>query len=216
MNDKTCPICNNQSHFRLKKENVDYFQCTNCKTIFCDALDNDNLIGGGAHEERNTQQNYLRIERINNLTHTIKKEDVFILDFGCGFGRLVDDLKKDGFENTFGYDLYNEQFSLLPEKNKYHIVVSVELFEHLSFPYVEIDAIYRSLKDIGYVYIETGFLNAAWDEGLKDEDNPYINPAAGHSTIYTHHGLDVLMASKGFKVEQKFNRHCHVYSKRTK
>jgi SAM-dependent methyltransferase len=211
--DKVCPLCYNHAHFKFTKKETDYHQCTNCKTIFSAELDNDNLIGGGAEIERNTQQNHLRIERIDTLCAGMKKEDVYILDWGCGHAYLIEDLKKAGYVNSYGYDLYNPEYQAIPPKDTFHIVVSVECFEHMAGSFMEIDAIHRMLKNGGYCYIETGFLNAAWDEGLADEDNPYINPDAGHSTIFTHHGIDVLMARKNFTPMDKFNRHCHLYKK---
>lgn len=209
-----CPICNNAAYFVFRKVNTDYSMCTNCKTVFSDVLDNDNLVGGVAEVERNTQQNHLRIARVDEMTLGMKKEDVFILDWGCGTGYLIEDLKKAGYINTFGYDAYNPPFQKLPEKDKFHIVISVECFEHFSAPYVEVDVIHRVLKDNGVCYIETGYLDATREDGIADVDNPYINPDAGHSTIYTHHGMDVLMALRNFRPIQKFNRHCHLYGKR--
>lgn len=213
MNDKICPICNNQSHFRLKKENVDYFQCTNCKTIFCDALDNDNMVGGGAEIERNEQQNYLRIERVKMLCAGEKINEMNVLDFGCGNGMLIEDLKKTGF-NCDGYDAYNEKYSKLPEKNKYHVITAIEVCEHFSAPYVEYDVMYRSLLPNGVLMIETSFVDVAQQEGIEMEDFFYINPLAGHSTIHSHHGLDLLLALKKFKPSQHFNRHVRVFIKK--
>lgn len=213
MTEKNCPICNNIAPYRLSKGTVHYNQCSNCKTIFCDTLDNDNKVGGGAEIKRNTQQNHLRICRIDELTAGEKKENMFILDWGAGHGLLIKDLIAAGYVNSHGYDAYALEFQRLPEKDKYHVVVSVETFEHFSPNFIEIDVIYRSLKKNGVVYVETGFLDAAWADGLEDEANPYISPEVGHSTVFTHHGLDVLMCRKGFVPCQKFNRHCHVYQK---
>lgn len=214
MQYKKCPICGNTSEYRFTKDISKYYECVNCRSLYCGELPNDNLIGGVAELERNTQQNHLRIHRIDELCAGENKENIFILDWGAGHGYFINDLKQAGYHNTFGYDLYNEEFQTLPSRDTFHIVTSIECFEHLSAPFVEVDAIYRSMKNNGVVYIETGFLDATRDEGIKDEDNPYVNPSAGHSIIYTHHALDVLMLSKKFKIEKKFNRHCHVYSKR--
>lgn len=212
--DQNCPICNNEAPIRFRKHVTDYRTCTNCGMVFSGPLDNDNLVGGVAEVERNTQQNHLRIARINEMTLGEKKENVWILDFGCGTGYLIEDLKKAGYQNVVGYDAYNERFQKLPEKDKFHVCIAVEVFEHLSHPFHEISAIYRWLKPGGVVYIETGFLNATREEGIPDEGNPYINPDAGHSTIFTHHAMDLLMTQKGFIPLQKFNRHSHVYFKR--
>lgn len=213
MKEKICTVCGNHANYKFKKSNVDYFQCSSCRMIFCDYIEQDGLVGGGAHEERNTIQNPIRIERINNLTKGVKREDVFILDWGAGFGRLVNDLKDAGYINTFGFDPYTEDFWRLPYEYKFDIIVSVECLEHLGAPFVEFDAMLRVLKPGGIVYLESGFLNAAWEDGIKDEDNPYINTDAGHCTIHTHHSIDVLMLRKGFEPRQHVNRHCRIFQK---
>lgn len=211
--DKSCVVCSNHSHFKFRKSSSDYYQCTSCKMIFCDYIEQENLVGGGAHEERNTIENPTRIQRVEELAIGNIKDEVFILDFGCGFGRLVNDLKEAGYTNTFGYDAFNEEFSQLPEANKFHLIISVEVIEHLGAPFVEFDAMYRMLKPGGVIMLESGFLNAAWEDGLCDEMNPYINPVAGHCTIHTHHSIDILMLKKGFEPRQHVNRHCRIFQK---
>lgn len=213
MREKICPICCNHSEYIFTKITTPYHQCTNCKMIFSDYIDQEGLVGGGAHEERNTQQNPLRIDRIGELTLGNKKEEVFILDFGCGFGRLVDDLRNAGYVNAHGYDAYNSEFSKMPDPNSMHLIVSVECIEHLGNPFIEFDAMYRWLKPGGVVMLESGFLNAAWEDGVSNEDNPYINPIAGHCTIHTHHSIDLLMSLKGFIPRQHVNRHCRIFQK---
>lgn len=213
MKERICPVCSNHSNFRLRKQTADYYQCSSCRMIFCDYIDQEDLVGGGAHDERNILQNPLRIQRVDELTVGNKKDEVFILDFGCGFGVLVNDLRNAGYVNTFGYDPYNEEYNRLPEADKFHLIISVECIEHLGSPFVEFDAMYRMLKPGGVIMLESGYLNAAWEDGLKDESNPYINPEAGHCTIHTHHSIDVLMLEKGFEPCQHINRHCRIFQK---
>src|SRR6478736_1264828 len=118
MKDRICPICSNAAPFRLKKENTDYCQCCNCKTLFSDPLENSDMVGGEHEEGRNIQQNHLRIGRIDEMIMGAKKDTIHILDFGCGHGMLIDDLKKSGYPNVVGYDAYNEKYNVLPEKEK--------------------------------------------------------------------------------------------------
>lgn len=208
-----CIICNNSSEPLIVKDGIQYWQCVWCKSVFCEDLEQANKIGGEFEPERNKNENHLRIERIDFLFKEFDKSTVNILDFGCGHGYLVKDLKDAGYVNTDGYDAYNEEFCKLPERNKYDICIMVETIEHLSFPYYELDGIRRSLKEKGLVIIETGFVDICKDEGIEVEDYFYIEPKAGHSTIFSHHSLDLLMALKGFRPEKHFNRHVRFYSK---
>lgn len=213
MKDRICPVCSNTAPFRLRKGNTDYYQCCNCKTLFSEPLENANMIGGEHEEGRNKEQNHLRIARIDEMILGSNKEDIHVLDFGCGHGMLVEDLNKSGYPNVTGYDAYNEDYCKLPEKEKYHVITAIELIEHTSFPFMEIDVMFRSLLPGGVVMIETSFIDVAAQEGIELEDFFYIAPANGHSTIFSHHGLDLLMCLKGFIPRQHFNRHVRLYQK---
>ncbi len=208
-----CPICGNLAGFFFKKSNTLYAQCSSCRTVFCDPLDQDNKVGGKFEIERNYKENYLRVARIEEMYRGKPKEDLMILDWGCGNGYLIEDLKKAGFPNVDGFDLYNPPFSKLPESNKYHIITCIECIEHTSPNYLEIDVMRRSLLDGGCVMIETSFVDVAEQEGLPIEDFFYCAPDDGHSTIFSHHGLDLLFALKGFQPRQHFDRHVRIFQK---
>lgn len=210
---KSCVICNNECILRLTKESIDYYQCSSCKTLFTEPLENSNMVGGGNEVQRNQEQNHIRIDRINEMIKGMKKENVDILDFGCGHGMLIEDIKKAGYPNVDGYDAYSEQYSRLPEKNKYHIITAIEVIEHTSYPFYELDVIFRSLRSRGVVMFETSFVDVAVEDNIELEDFFYIDPKVGHSTIFSHHGLDVLMCLKGFTPMQHWNRHCRLYKR---
>lgn len=208
---KTCPVCANHSGFRLQKGKVDYYQCSNCQTLFSEPLENADMVGGGNEEQRNVEQNHLRIERINNLFRR-NPADIHVLDFGCGNFRLGNDLIAAGY-NCDGYDCYNPLYDKLPTKDKYDVCTAIEVIEHTSFPFAEIDVIKRSLKKGGVVMIESSFINVAEQEHIELEDFFYIEPSVGHSTIFSHHGLDLLLALRGFKPFTHWNRHVRGFIK---
>lgn len=213
MSDHYCPICFNGSSLRLTKGRTDYYECSNCGSLYCGMLDQDGLVGGEHEESRNQTQNHLRIERIDKMAFGIPKEEVRILDFGCGAGMLIEDLKKAGYIHVDGFDAYSEQYCRLPAKEQYHIVTAIEVFEHLAADYIELDAIWKSLVNGGRVMVETGILDAAFEDGHTIDDWFYINPAAGHSTIYSLHGLDLLLATHGFSPRQRFSNYVSHYQK---
>jgi SAM-dependent methyltransferase len=182
------------------KKGTEYWQDMN-GIIFSDPIDQNYMIGGGHEEGRNKLENHFRIARIKQL-----KPNGQILDFGCGNGLLVKDLKDSGF-NVTGYDKFHKSFDTLPEPNSADVVTMIEVIEHLCEPFEEIDLIYQSLKPDGVVMIETSFTD--W---LTINDD-YINPDAGHNTVWSHKGLTEMMTSKGFKEGQHFNRNVRIYIK---
>jgi SAM-dependent methyltransferase len=181
--------------------------------LYCDPIDQEGLVGGGAEHERNTQQNHLRIDRIDSLCRGRNKESINILDAGCGHGLLIKDLLAHGYKNVDGWDAYNPEYSRLPERDKYDLVSCVEMIEHTSFSYPEVDVMYRAMKSNAWLYIETSFTSVAEEENIPLEEFPYINVEAGHTSIFSHHALDVLMVGRGFKIGRHLNRHVRIFWK---
>jgi cyclopropane fatty-acyl-phospholipid synthase-like methyltransferase len=182
------------------KNGTEYFQDDN-GIIFCEPLNQDQMVGGGCEQVRNEMQNYLRLDRVFRL-----KDNANVLDFGCGNGMLIRDMKAVGIKCT-GYDKFNPKFKKLPKKETFDIVIMVEVIEHLNEPFAELDMIYQSLVKGGVVMIETSF-----SDWLTLEDS-YIEPTVGHSTIFSHRGLTELMASKGFTEGGHFDRNVRIYKK---
>lgn len=212
MSDKQCPVCGNAAFPRLVKQNVTYYQCCNCKMIYSNPLDQEGKVGGGNEEPRNREQNQIRIDRVGGLFKKREHSEINVLDFGAGHGLLVKDLQIDGF-NAEGYDPYNPEFSRLPKKDYFDAITCVETIEHTDAPYIEIDVIKRALKVGGGLMIETSFVDVAFQDGIDLEDFFYIDPSVGHSTIFSHHALDVLMVKKGFHIGPHWNRHVRFYIK---
>ena len=202
-----CHACNSKSESRLFKKEIEYFQCKYCLTLFSGALPNDNMVGGGFEVERNTQQNEDRFKRFLDLV----SRDSKFLDYGCGHGMLVDYLKSKKI-NSFGYDKYNPEYELLSETN-FDLISMVEVIEHLSHPFSELDQIDSLMKSGGILYIETSFVDVAKEENIPLKDFFYIEPSVGHSTIFSHYGLDILMVKKGFLPLNHINRNVRLYTK---
>ena len=202
-----CPACNDTSKERLVKKDVQYYQCQYCGTLFSGELPNDNMVGGGMELERNLQQNQGRLERFIALAG----KDAKILDYGCGHGMLKDFLLENNI-NAFGYDKYNKEYNFITE-HEFDLVSMVEVIEHLSHPFYELDQINLLLKPNGVLYIETSFIDVAFEEKIELEDFFYIEPSVGHSTIFSHYGLDILMVKKGFLPLRHINRNVRLYKK---
>lgn len=203
-----CPVCRNSAPSRLTKGGIEYNQCTFCKTLFCGYLDNSNMVGGEWEEGRHDKHKEERLDRFRTLIGIYGS----ILDFGTGNALLVSDCREAGF-TCDGYDKYNPKYDNLKDE-KYNLVTLVEVIEHLSTPFDELNIIFEKLADNGIVYIETSFVDVAEEENIPLEDFFYIAPQNGHCTIFSHKGLDLLMQSKGFAPLQHLNRNVRMYQKK--
>lgn len=203
-----CPVCKNSAPLRLTKGDIEYNQCTFCKTLFSGYIDNSNMVGGEWEEGRNEKHKTERIDRVKVLMGIYGS----VLDFGCGHGLMVNDFREAAI-TCDGYDKYNPKFDKLKDE-KYNLVTMVEVIEHLSPPFEELNIIFDKLADNGIVYIETSFVDVAEEEKIPLEDFFYIAPQNGHCTIFSHKGLDLLMQSKGFVAQKHMNRNVRIYQKK--
>jgi SAM-dependent methyltransferase len=201
---------------KIERKGVTYLQLPN-GTLTCGPLDQSGMLGGTGEADRNEEHNPERLARIKQF-----HSDPKVLDFGCGNGLFVEFLRDNGIDAS-GYDKYrkdprpgvhklNEYISGDPEwslwEETYDIVTMVEVIEHTAAPYKELNQIFECLKPGGILMIETSFTN--W---MNLETDPYINPRIGHSTIFSHAGLDEVMLEKGFEVYGHINRNVRVYQK---
>lgn len=200
-----CRCCQSDSSLSFSKKGYDYWECSNCKTLFVpNGINQSDMVGGGFEEERNITQNKGRIERFKWMIGVYGN----ILDYGCGHGLLVQDCK-DYALDCDGYDKFNNNFPLKDGK-KYNLISMVEVIEHLYYPYFELNEIHSLLKDDGLVYIETSFTDII---PKPYEEAYYVEPSVGHCTIFSHKGLDLLMESKGFKALDHINDNVRLYKK---
>jgi len=214
---------------QISKGNVTYTQYPD-GTLMSGPLDQSGKIGGEAEEERNQVHNPQRLQRILQF-----HPRPHVLDYGCGSGMLVHYLRSNGVE-AWGYDKYAKDIHKEPPglqamarvplseyvryntdivfdaigfpENRFDVITMIEVIEHTSEPFNELDLIFRMLKPGGVVMIETSFTD--W---MDIETDPYINPSLGHSTIFSHKGLDMVMAAKGFEAYGHINRNVRVYQK---
>ena len=182
------------------KQDVQYYT-DDLGNIFCEALDQSNMVGGTTEGERNANfWNAGRLERVRQITG---KNSPNVMDYGCGHGLMARYFGEHGVV-CVAYDKYVEGSTLSYEND---CVTMIEVVEHLSAPFSEFLDVYNSLRDGGCVMIETSFSD--W----LDENDTYINPKIGHSTIFSHAGLDHLMAQFLFRPGNHFNRNVRDYIK---
>jgi 2-polyprenyl-3-methyl-5-hydroxy-6-metoxy-1,4-benzoquinol methylase len=200
MAKKKSPITGNEATPAFKKSGVQYYT-DELNNLFCKALDQSNMVGG-TDEAARSEQNATRIERIKELTGI---SNPVVLDYGCGTGILTKALNEAGAIGI-GFDKFTD-CEPLPTDERCHAATLIEVVEHLTAPFAELDEVFKALAKGGKVMIETSF-----SDWLTEADS-YINPEIGHCTIFSHAGLDHLMTLKGFTPDKPINRNVRVYRK---
>lgn len=159
--DETCcPLCNSEGPdpFFEDKKRV-YLQCLNCKLVFvtkCYWLSTeDEKATYDLHENDADDPGYRKflsrlttplLERLNS-----KQKG---LDFGCGPGPTLSLLLK---EQGHQVDLYDPFYYNDPSvfHKKYDFICATEVVEHLHHPHGEFTALFRMLKQGGWLSIMT-------------------------------------------------------------
>ena len=141
----------------------------------------------------------------------IKKEDINLLDVGCGPGYFVDHLRDEGIAykgleladvlvdicqnknlNVCKSDLKNEP------NNKYNIITLFDVLEHLRDPIEMFSLLNSKLMSGGYVLAFTPHVHSLAFKlmgGMQNNVYPYI-----HLCFFDKKSLDYLAEKTGFKV----------------
>lgn len=156
-----------------------YRECPSCQLVALaripspDELDrmyasyysSENIAGGMTEMESSDVALH---EHAKFLAGNVLKPGMRILDFGAGIGTLSQDLKQHGFDAEgleyskgaretaharFGMDLYATIDEL--EKDRYDLIVMIEVIEHLTAPWETLRTLRESLVSGGRIYITT-------------------------------------------------------------
>ena len=168
-----CPICSTQCHsFTGAKENIEYFRCENCDLIFKSP---DNFQDFDEQKKRydlhqNSEDNIGYRDYFNRFAdfifQNIKIDIDSALDFGCGESILLSRvLNERGVECDVYDPIYHPDERYRDQK--YDLIVSVEVFEHLHHPLQVFSHLLERLNDGGYLAIRTEFHPESESDFLK-------------------------------------------------
>ena len=222
MNKHPCLICGKVAFKKFVKNSkmgiIDYFECPECGHLTTGALKKDFSYNNRSYfqnidtgwKNRNIKIcNILRLIAFLPGIDFVKKS--VIVDYGSGMGSLIQQLVYNGF-NAFGYepskhssfisDRVFSNFSILRQKiQNAHMVSFIELLEHLRKPDDVLDDVSNLLILNGYITISTEL----YKRGLHNKDWYYLNPNAGHFSIFTELSLKILMSKHSFYPVIRFN-----------
>lgn len=162
MNNPNCKICSSSTtkYFNRKKTDV-YYKCNNCNYIF---IENKKILDFKTQKtyydnHNNSIENKGYVDMFENFINLailpFSKNINNCLEFGCGPGPVLATLLE---RKGFTVDRYDPiYFPKIDNSQKYDIITSTEVFEHLVNPIETLENLYSKLKKYGILVIMTQF-----------------------------------------------------------
>lgn len=211
-----CVVCNDSTTLfsEVVRDDVSgqYHRCTRCGHLTGTTRRNSDIYGNGSYFEEidsGASERCIRVERFVRLLSYLpgvrfSRKCDHILDYGCGQGTLVELLRSAGF-NVSGYEpfvdvhasvkgVYDTLDAVRAEGRPFEFVTCIEVIEHMAHPRRWLDELRQLLVPGGYVFLSTGDFRP----GFHGPDWDYLNPAAGHVSIFTARSLRALFEANGF------------------
>ncbi|MCD4827258.1 MAG: class I SAM-dependent methyltransferase [Acholeplasmataceae bacterium] len=200
---EVCKLCKSKHTISYKHPsfNMIFHECKDCEVIYKDRFNRvseakEKLI---YDQHQNSLENTGYVNYLNNFLDAavypfIKSGKA--LDFGSGPNPVLSQLLNA--QDLFHCDIYDYYYAKNEEvfKNKYDLITSTEVFEHLDNPLDILNRFYEILNDSGIVSIMTLF-------HPKDESDFfewfYIRDPS-HITFYTPKTFEILAKASGFMI----------------
>lgn len=106
----------------------------------------------------------MKVKLIQAFMQDVKASIHRCLDYGCGKGILVNEIKKELGCETIGFDLYRDpkaEIDIINDKDqipgKFDLITCVHVLEHLPYPITELDWMASRLNEDGILLIEIPF-----------------------------------------------------------
>jgi len=220
-NLNSCEFCTGQISF-WDNSGSGFVLCDSCGLIYRSPMPSEDelseMYAKYYSQENVTNSNTRMVSCDTSVKQQIKyissisKPGWRILDFGAGTGELVNGLSNngalvDGIEysydaileakNRYGIKLMGTIDELAQEdKEKYDLIVAVEVVEHLTNPAETLSLLFRCLKPGGVIYLTTPNVSGLkarirksnWSEALK----PF------HLVLFNFKSLKYILESRGF------------------
>ncbi len=238
MEKTDCPICGQDNAEKIfNKGNLDKdlinVICKKCSLVYINPRQSREEYDDFHKEEFLSEKSVTSIEQVKpklndsdlkiktavfNFLDEYLKEEQNVLDVGCGFGVLLDIIKRKKNANVFGVELGNldveaakkyygldlfrgslENFAK-DEANwgKFDVIIMHHTLEHLPEPLNSLEEIKKLLKPGGVLYI--GVPNI-----MNIKKRPEIFFQRAHPFSYSPHSLMLILEKAGFGII-KFNR----------
>lgn len=205
----------------LLKKKVEYRQCNSCGLIFVKESKNYDLTkiyNDNYFREIDTGwkgQSELILKFINGINFFCDFKKMQMCDFGAGNGYLTKSLLDSGYnvlayEPYLGDDIYLNKNYYKHEPFAADILLMVEVFEHFTDAFNEIKKILIDFNYPKYLIFTTLLVE---NSNKNIIDWWYLNPDAGHFTIWSKKSLETLGNLGGYKLVS-FSDFFHILVKK--
>ncbi|CAA6826868.1 MAG: Methyltransferase-related protein [uncultured Sulfurovum sp.] len=157
-----CHICTKETQsFVDSKTNITYYSCAECEYIFKSPQKYQSLTKQkeryDLHTNSEEDQGYIAyFQRFLDFLLPQISDVKSALDFGCGKSTILATmLEKEGISCDYYDPIYHPD--TLEANKVYDLIVSTEVFEHLSQPKEVFASLVKRLKKGGYLAIQTQF-----------------------------------------------------------
>jgi len=210
-----CKVCNAKTTLiEDVKKKLFYYRCMDCGFVY---LDDSHRVNSMEEKRKYDQHN----NSLENEGYVQMFEDFIelsiapylanikkVLDFGSGpepvFSKL---LERRGLEVEI-YDLYYSPQKVY-EGNRYDLITSTEVFEHLSKPLETLELLVAHLNSNGYIVLMTKF--------PPKEDKAFLDwwyrRDPTHISFFTPKSFEVMAEKVGLKVLKTINENIIVFQK---
>lgn len=212
----SCPDCQSQNLKVLDRYSKDHLvQCQFCTLVFSRVIPEKRQLENYYEQYgRDDYQSPITSLRYRQILKEFEDERKLnsLLDIGCGIGYFLQEAKTKSW-NCFGTEFSTKAATICREKGikiyegelenidfgdqKFDIITSFELIEHLIFPSAHVEKIYDLLRPGGILYITTPNFNSLNRRLLKDKWNVIVYPE--HLSYFTKKSMDYLLSNYGFK-----------------
>ena len=184
---KICPICQSSKRklkFTKKRDGITsyIYKCLRCDFVYNGIKlkdRNSEVLDDKFSEGKKDIVEFKRWERLQNnklskiekfLKKTPKKDNLKVLEVGCGPGALLSAAKKRGWQE-YGIEPFVKSYKLAKKKklnvankllkdtkyppNYFDLIIAIEVIEHFDNPLEEFKQMKRILKEDGVIIVQT-------------------------------------------------------------
>ena len=192
-------------HAPLTGVGIYYYRCDVCEFIFTKDFDH---FGNKGFSQYIYNDDYPKLdidyaEKRPLITYSLidhyfsaNKQNMSILDYGGGSGYLEKVLKDQGYQADT-YEPFGKNMATPTMEQKYQIIVSMEVLEHIDKPIEAIENMLNYLDTENGIILFSTLLQPPDIETLKTTWW-YINPRGGHISFYTRHCFVTIFEKYGF------------------